>query len=295
MNISIFDEKVISPLEKFGFGHPFFGVHINTLICTWIGMLILFLLVLVARLYMKKNLNVVSLIFEKSVEALDSLCKESFGKEFKSEYFYFVSTIFFFTLSGCLIGLVPFCKESTEDLNTTFAIGSLCFFYVQYQKIKVHGILEYLKEFTQPFILLLPLNIIGELAKIASMSFRLFGNILGGAIIFLILKNALEPLRSYFIIFALSTLVLYWIMQKTSFLQKYKALGITFKALLIAVFFLAGTQIFFGVFEGFVQSFVITMLTITYLAVGVQHDNIENLHKKIDAEQNSNPQIEGAK
>jgi F-type H+-transporting ATPase subunit a len=295
MKISIFDEKVIAPLEKFGLGHPFFGIHINTLIFTWLGMLILFSLVLIARIYMKKNLNVASLMFEKSVEALDSLCKESFGQEFKSEYFYFVSTIFFFTLSGCLMGLVPFCKESTEDLNTTFAIGSLCFFYVQYQKIKVHGVWEYLKEFTQPFFLLLPLNIIGELAKIASMSFRLFGNILGGAIIFLILKNALEPLRSYFIIFALSTLIIYWLIQKIPAIQKCKAISITLKALLIAVFFLAGTQIFFGVFEGFVQSFVITMLTITYLAVGVQHDNIENIHKKIDAAQQNNTQIEGAK
>ncbi|MBD3231613.1 hypothetical protein GF322_03030 [Candidatus Dependentiae bacterium] len=273
MKISIFDEKIIKPLEGFGLTHPFWHMHIETLRNTWIAMSILFVLVLIANYFLRKKINIVAIVYEKAVEFFNDLCKESFGKKFRYEYFSFVSTIFFFTLAGCLIGLLPFCDESTKDLNTTLALGSLSFFYVQYQKIKIHGFIAFLKEFTEPFIVLLPLNIIGELAKVASMSFRLFGNILGGAIIYLIIINALEPYKIYFIIFSLAGLFIYWIATKIINLEKHYFANWFLKFILIIVFFLAGTQIFFGIFEGIVQSFVITMLTITYLAVAIQEEN----------------------
>ncbi len=282
MKISIFDEKLLKPLIRLGLTDNFWGIHIYTLIYTWIGMLLLFTLVIIGRIFLRKKLNVVALIFEKAVEFFDSLCKESFGTKFQYKYFYFVSTIFFFTLFGCLVGLLPFADESTKDLNTAFALGSLSFLYVQYQKIRLHGILAYLKEFTKPFFVLLPLNIIGELAKVASMSFRLFGNILGGAIIFLIAINALKPYKEFFIVISLSILVVYAIANKTIDSQKHKILFGTLKGMLILVFSLAGAQMFFGIFEGFVQSFVLTMLTITYLSVAIQNDDIENIDKKVE-------------
>lgn len=277
MNITVFDEKVIKPFEQFGLKHAFWHIHIETIINTWIAMAIMIILVLIARFFLKKDLNPVAILFENCVSFFDDLCRESFGGQFKYKYFYFVSTIFFFTLFGCLVGLLPFLDETTKDLNTAFALGSLSFLYVQYQKIKVHGIVNYLKEFTHPFILLLPLNIIGELAKVASMSFRLFGNILGGSIIFLIAINAIAVYKSYFIIFSLGILALYLIVKRFVDLEKNKILNYVFKTFLVAIFFLAGAQIFFGIFEGFVQSFVLTMLTITYLAVGVRdEDDVAN-------------------
>lgn len=270
MDISLFNEKTIAPFKFLGLKSSFWNINIETLIYTWISMFIMFVLIFVARLFMKKDLNPVALLFEQCVSFFDDLCRESFGSSFKYQYFAFSSTIFFFTLFGCLMGLLPFLDETTKDLNTTFAIGTLSFTYVQYQKIKVHGIWEYFKEFTQPLFILLPLNIIGELAKIASMSFRLFGNILGGSIIFLIAVNALAGYKEFFMILALVTLVAYLILNKFINIKEHKIINFILKSLLIAVFFLAFAQLFFGVFEGFVQSFVITMLTITYLSVAIQ-------------------------
>ena len=206
-----------------------------------------------------------------------------FGQNGFNEYFAFVSTIFFFTLFGCLVGLLPFLDESTKDINTAFALGSLSFIYVQYKKISVIGIKNYLKGFAAPFFVLLPLNIIGEFAKVASMSFRLFGNILGGSIIFLIEINALAPYKSFFIIFSFAVLISFVVLIRIINLRKYKILDYGLKSLLVAVFFLAGAQIFFGIFEGFVQSFVLTMLTITYLAVGIQDESdFESHDNKIE-------------
>ena len=274
MKIAIFDEKAIKPFEFLGLTGDFWGVNIATLRNTWIAMFILFTLVLAARFFLKKDLNPVALVFEKVVGFFDNLCRESFGGQFEYKYFAFTSTIFFFTLFCCLVGLLPHVEESTKDLNTAFALGSMSFFYVQYQKIRIHGILSYLKEFTEPFFILLPLNIIGEFAKILSMSFRLFGNILGGSIILLIMINALATYKVYFMIFSLIALLTYWIVNKIVDLQSHKILSMILKINLIAVFFVAGTQMFFGIFEGVVQSFVLTMLTITYLAVGIQSGEV---------------------
>jgi F-type H+-transporting ATPase subunit a len=272
MDIKIFDDRVVSPFKWLGLKNAFWDVNIYTLKDTWIAMAIIFVLVLVGRMCLKKKLNPVALIFQQAVSFLNNLCRESLGAGFKYQYFAFVSTIFFFTLFCCLVGLLPYTEEATKDLNTAFALGTLSFFYVQLQTIKVHGLIAYLKEFTQPFFILLPLNVIGEFAKIASMSFRLFGNILGGAIIFLILINGLSAYKNYFMIFAFVFLIMYWIIKKYINLSKHKIINATLLVGLILVFCVAGTQMFFGIFEGFVQSFVLTMLTITYLAVAVQDE-----------------------
>ncbi|MBU4269526.1 F0F1 ATP synthase subunit A [Candidatus Dependentiae bacterium] len=275
MNVSIFDENVIKPFESLGLGSKFFHINIRTLIYTWVAMAIIFLLVFIARIFMKKNLNPVSLVVQEFVGFFDNLCKESFGSVFKYEYFAFTSSIFFFTLFGCLVGLLPFFDETTKDINTAFAIGTMGFLYVQYQKIKVLGLKHFLKEFIEPIFIMLPLNIIGELAKVASMSFRLFGNILGGSIIFLIAINSLSKYKEFFIVFSLVSLILYFTFNYFIDLKKYKIVNLVLQSCLVAVFFLAGAQIFFGIFEAFVQSFVITMLTITYLAVAINENESE--------------------
>ena len=57
-------------------------------------------------------------------------------------------------------------------------------------------------------------------------------------------------------------------------LKKYFFIKIYLQVLLVAVFFITGVQMFFGIFEGFIQAFVISMLTLTYLsaALGSEHE-----------------------
>jgi F-type H+-transporting ATPase subunit a len=177
-------------------------------------------------------------------------------------------SIFLFTLFCCLTGLVPFLDESTNDLNTTLALGLTSFIYIQIQKIKSNGFIKYLKEFADPIALLLPLNIIGELAKIASMSFRLFGNILGGGIIFSMVISFIDSqAKLLFIFFGLTILGLILFSKLVPAWLKNKLIEKSFNYLVIAAFFVTWLQLFFGIFEGVIQSFVLTMLTITYLSM----------------------------
>ncbi len=271
MNIEIFGYKEITPFKSLGLTSPFWTIHLDTLIYTWVAMLFLFILALIGQGLMKKKISTSSLAFEKSIIFFMNLYNESFAT-FNINQFSFIISIFFFTLFCCLVGLIPFLDESTKDLNTTFALGATSFFYVQSQKVKAHGFLGYCKEFTQPFLVLLPLNIIGEFAKIASMSFRLFGNILGGSIILSMIIQGIAAYQEYFLGYVAIVLLAILITQKIMSQEKYP---LFYKALNIAsvsIFCIAWLQMFFGIFEGIIQAFVLTMLTITYLATGLDSD-----------------------
>ena len=67
----------------------------------------------------------------------------------------------------------------------------------QYQAIKKGGFVARLKELTEPMWLLTPLNIIGELAPPISLTMRLFGNILAGSIITLMIYTLIKNIAPW--------------------------------------------------------------------------------------------------
>ncbi len=272
MNLELFDAHVIKPFSVFGLTSDFWSISHWTVIYTWVGMLMLFALALLGRWLVHRDPGLGYAAFERVILVFIDLCKESF-KTFNFNYFSFLATLFLFTLFSCLVGLLPFLDEATKDLNTTLALGTISFMYVQFQKVRVHGFVGFLKEFIEPFAVLAPVNIIGELAKICSMSFRLFGNILGGGVIFLILREFVGSFKQVFlgyVAFVLFlALVFFYFKRRLSGGVLQKLLNV----LIGAMFLLTWVNIFFGVFEGLIQSFVITMLTTTYLAIGTHTED----------------------
>ncbi|MFP4226315.1 MAG: F0F1 ATP synthase subunit A, partial [Desulfobacterales bacterium] len=81
------------------------------------------------------------------------------------------------------------------------------FIIAHYSGIREKGFKTYIKSYFEPIFFMMPLNLIGELAKVVSISLRLFGNIMGGSIIILVvsyltLSLVLPPfLIAFFVIF----------------------------------------------------------------------------------------------
>lgn len=103
-------------------------------------------------------------------------------------YVPFLGTLFLYIWFMNLFGLVPLMKSPTSVLSTTAALAICVFLYVQAVGLRRQGPLRYLKHLAgdpQDAVgwcmvpLMLPLHVIGELAKPVSLSLRLFGNILG--------------------------------------------------------------------------------------------------------------------
>jgi F-type H+-transporting ATPase subunit a len=97
--------------------------------------------------------------------------------------------MFIFLLLCNWIGIIPGFEEPTKDLNTTLGLGVMGFFIAHATGIKAKGFSEYVKEYFRPMFFLMPLNVVGELAKVISISFRLFGNIMGGSIIIIVVSH----------------------------------------------------------------------------------------------------------
>jgi F-type H+-transporting ATPase subunit a len=77
---------------------------------------------------------------------------------------------------------VPIFRSPNADLNMTIGMALIVVVLVQYLGIRSHGPGGYLKELFTP-VFLGPIHIIGEISRIISLSFRLFGNIFGGEVL----------------------------------------------------------------------------------------------------------------
>jgi F-type H+-transporting ATPase subunit a len=133
-------------------------------------------------------------VVEFLVEKLDEFICGILGPHGR-RYVPFLGTLFIYILFMNLFGLVPFMKSPTADLNQTLALALCVFVYVQYTGIRNFGVGGYIfhmaGEPRDPISfalipIMLPLHIIGELAKPLSLSLRLFGNITGEDVLIVI-------------------------------------------------------------------------------------------------------------
>jgi F-type H+-transporting ATPase subunit a len=176
--------QLIIPL----FGHDI-TINLEVILMTWIVFAVLFVFGLFAS--RKKNIlpRPIQALGELIVNLLYELSEDALGKDLAKTYAPLVCALFMFLLLSNWLGMIPHLDEPTKDLNTTLGLGIMGFAIAHYAGIKSKGFKAYIKEYFQPIFFMMPLNVIGELAKIVSISFRLFGNIMGGSIIILVISH----------------------------------------------------------------------------------------------------------
>jgi F-type H+-transporting ATPase subunit a len=286
MSTGLFDYHIVQPLARFGLTGPFWSIHSEIVIGTWVAMSILLVITVVGRFFMTRKKSPGCFVYERAIELFIKVSVDNIGT-FNKHYFCFVTSLFLFTLFSCVVGLIPFIEESTRDLNTTLAIALCSFSYVQYQKIALHGLKGYLREFIEPFVVMAPLHVVGEISKIASMSFRLFGNIVGGGVILGMVITLCSDYRLYLTPIIFGTIALHFVFECIPY-KKNILLLIAQKiisTLLNVLFCITWIQIILGIGEAMIQSFVLTMLTATYLGMALQHGTDEqHEHDKTDAQ-----------
>jgi F-type H+-transporting ATPase subunit a len=126
-------------------------------------------------------------VVELMVEMFDGFVKSSAGEKFRGIGSWFFM-VFAFILISNISGLIFLgtLRPPTADWSVTFALAMSTFVIIQIMGIK-HRKGNYLKSFLEPVVFFLPINLIGELARPVSLSFRLFGNVLGGMILITLL------------------------------------------------------------------------------------------------------------
>jgi F-type H+-transporting ATPase subunit a len=189
---------------------PFMGreiiLNIEVMIITWIvisGLLVFGYLASRRAGMLPGPVQVLGELFVSMIYGLTEDALEEQGKTYAP----LICALFMFLLACNWIGMFPHMHEPTKDLNTPLSLGIMGFCIAHYAGIRSKGIGKYLAEYCHPIFLMAPLNVIGELAKVVSISFRLFGNIMGGSIIILVVSyltySVLLPpfLNFFFVIF----------------------------------------------------------------------------------------------
>lgn len=165
--------------EMIGLGH---FVHANVhVLYMWVVMTILILLGWLAGKNTKLVPEPVQNVFEVLISGLEEFMVEITGEEGRW-LFPLAASIFLFVFIGNLIGLVPGFFPPTANLNTTAALAIITVVFTHFIGIKYHGA-KYYKHFIGPvwwmIPIILPIELIGHAARILSLSFRLFGNMMG--------------------------------------------------------------------------------------------------------------------
>jgi len=155
----------------------------ETIVNAWIIMLALIIFAVVARIKLRKFTDVpkgFQNFIEMLIEMFDNLVRGVAGEKFMFlGNWYFM--VFAFVLVSNICGIVGM-RPPTADWATAFAFALATFFLIHFMGAKYRKG-KYLKSFFEPVAFFLPLNIIGEIARPISLSFRLFGNVLGGMIL----------------------------------------------------------------------------------------------------------------
>ena len=263
---------------------------------TTVSSLIVTILLCWAFIYLGKNLKKrpdgKQVLVEKGVLILHNMVVETMG-EHNAHWLPFIGTLFLSSICGSLIGLTGFLRSSTADLSCTLTWAIMVSVIIWYNNIKNNGFVGWLKGFTEPIVVMTPMNIISEIAQPVSMAFRHFGNVAGGGVITSIIYTAFA-LVSDLVIGAIASCgwlmcVILMALAAGAFLLGMKKGKLLFK-ILAAVFFALGLfgllqhlkiltgvpilslgipavlSVYFDLFSGFVQALVFSLLTMVYVA-----------------------------
>jgi len=173
--------------ELIGLGH--FVETYPFVVYTWVVMLILVSLALLSRSALTLIPGKLQNVLEIAIDGLENFTVETGGEKIRP-MFPLLATLFLFILVSNLISLIPGFLPPTASLNTTLACALIVFIMTHYLGIKSNGV-RYIKQFMGPVWWLAPLFLVIEtishFARILSLSFRLFGNMMGHEIVLTIL------------------------------------------------------------------------------------------------------------
>ena len=287
MNVSVTGAFVYFVIPIFG-GIPITQTTVSSFLVT--------VLLIVAAIKLGSNLQTrptgIQVLVEKGVSMIYGLTASAMG-EHNAHWAPFMGTIFLSSVCGSFIGLTGFLRSSTADLSCVLVWAVMVSVIIWYNNIKNNGFVGWLKGFTEPIVVMTPMNIISEIAQPLSMAFRHFGNVAGGGVISSIIYTAFAMLTSVvmnlitscgWLIGAIMMVVgvaLWIVAQKKAKLGLkilavvsfvlglfgiLQALGILVDVPILSFGIPAVLSCYFDLFSGFVQALVFTLLSMVYVA-----------------------------
>lgn len=273
---------------KIYFTIPLFGgISITqTTVSSFVVMLLLCIAAVVLGKGLQKRPGRRQVLVEKGVTMLYDMVESTMGKH-NSYWTPYIGALFLSSLCGTLIGMTGILRSATSDLSTTVTWALMTSVLCWTCSIKRNGVGGWLKGFTEPVVVMTPMNIISEVAQPISMAFRHFGNIAGGGVLTSLLYTALasasamvlglvgKNLAVSAVVLVLGVVLLVLGFKNRKLAQKI--FGVVFAVTgALAMLGLSGVpylevgipgvlSLYFDVFSGGVQALVFSLLTMVYI------------------------------
>lgn len=239
-----FDGLGNGPKVYFSINTPWFSINITqTVITILVASIFLILVAFFIGRGLKKRPGRFQVVVEKLVTMLYNLVEDTMGKH-NLKFAPYIGTLFLSSIFCTLLGMTQILRSATADLSVTLAWALVTTGMVWYHSIKNFGFKAWLKGFTEPIVVMTPMNIVSEIAQPISLAFRHFGNVAGGSVLTALIYGALG---------GLSTICFGWISDAVA--------SIPFLQVGIPAFL----SIYFDLFSGFVQALVFSLLTMVYV------------------------------
>ncbi|MEZ5854379.1 MAG: F0F1 ATP synthase subunit A [Hyphomicrobiaceae bacterium] len=130
--------------------------------------------------------NGLQTILEVVVEAITDQLHQIVGKP-NAPFIPMLASLFLFLVCANLSAAVPGAKAPTAQLETPAALAFIVFLSTHYYGVRARGWWNYLRHYTQPSVLLTPLNVLAELTRTLSLMVRLFGNMMSHELVLTII------------------------------------------------------------------------------------------------------------
>ena len=263
---------------------------------TSVSFLLVTILLCWASIYLGKGLKKrpdgKQVLVEKGVMMLHNMVVETMGAH-NAHWMPFIGTIFLSSICGTLIGLTGFLRSATADISCVIVWALMVSVIIWYNNIKNNGFVGWLKGFTEPIVVMTPMNIVSEIAQPLSMAFRHFGNVAGGGVITTIIYAALSAASAGVLnliaksgwlmgaVLIAAAVILFLLFKKNGkkvalvfsilcgvigLFGLLQGLGILSGIPILALGLPALLSCYFDLFSGFVQAYVFSLLTMVYIS-----------------------------
>lgn len=165
---------------------PLFGIFDITgeVVMMWVILALVALFSLLATRRLRERPGALQNIAEAGVAYLDGFFSGILGKERGRKYLPFLGSLFIFIIFSNYSGLFPgvgmtdYIKAPTASLSVGLTLGLIAFLFLQGAGLRA-GVGHYFRRFVSPVFFMLPLLLLDEFIKPASLALRLYGNVFG--------------------------------------------------------------------------------------------------------------------
>ena len=130
------------------------------------------------------------------VDTINRFIQEFYGKQWR-RFAPILTAIFLYLVFANTAGLFGLATP-LANMSVALSMSLIAFLTIQGAGISVRGPLNRLKDLSSPNPLLLPLNLVSEISTPVAMGLRLFGNLLTGSVIFVLVYNLLPHIAATF-------------------------------------------------------------------------------------------------